>query len=298
MLVVLAISLMICSRHSSAQNADQTAGEEVRIVESGEKLAVGTKVIDDWVRRSAAAVTLYYGRFPIPKVDIVIVGREGTGVHGGRTEPSDPVSVSVFVGANSTADDLMHKDWVLVHEMIHTGLPWLPRRNSWFHEGVAVYVESVARVQAGHLTQEIVLRDFVRQMPRGQSDRGGFDTSQSWARTYWGGALFCLVADVAINRETSNKYGLQDALRAINKSGNYSSEGKLDDLLAIGDKATGTTILTDLRVKYAGAPMAIDLDALWASLGVKVGPDGTVTLDESAPEAPIRDAIFSPRPSN
>lgn len=273
----------------------QIDGGEIRVVEQGEKLAVDQKVIDDWVRKSATAVSLYYGRFPIPRVDIFVVGGEGAGVKGGRTEPSDPVTISAFVGTASTSDDLMHADWVMVHEMIHTGLPWLPRRNSWFHEGVAVYVESIARVQAGHMTQEVVLRDFIRQMPRGQPDKGGFETSQSWAMTYWGGALFCLVADVEIHRRTENRMGLQDALRAINQSGNYGTEGKLIDLLAIGDKATGTSVLADLYAQSARSPVAVDLNGLWKSLGIGYGADGTVKLDDKAPEAALRAAIFAPR---
>jgi hypothetical protein len=39
----------------------------------------------------------------------------------------------------------------MVHEMVHTALPDMPDRYAWLSEGLAVYVEPVARVQAGDL---------------------------------------------------------------------------------------------------------------------------------------------------
>ena len=37
-----------------------------------------------------------------------------------------------------------------------------------------------------------------------------------WAMTYWGGALFCLLADVEIREKTGNARAHDDALPAIN----------------------------------------------------------------------------------
>src|SRR4051812_19219573 len=87
--------------------------------------------------------------------------------------------------------------------------------------GAATYVEPVARARAGQLSAERVWAEFVRQMPNGlpgPKDRG-LDYTSSWARTYWGGALFCLVADVEIRKRSDNRLGLQDALRAILENG-------------------------------------------------------------------------------
>ena len=39
----------------------------------------------------------------------------------------------------------------------------------------------------------------------------GLDNTHTWGRTYWGGAMFCLLADVEIRRRTHNRRGLQDA---------------------------------------------------------------------------------------
>ena len=53
------------------------------------------------------------------------------------------------VGRDATADELA-ADWVLVHEMVHLALPELGRSHNWLAEGLAVYVEGIARAQFGN----------------------------------------------------------------------------------------------------------------------------------------------------
>src|SRR6266446_6989700 len=58
----------------------------------------------------------------------------------------------------------------------------------------------------------------------------------TWGRTYWGGALFCLLADVEIHRRAHNRYGLQDALRGIVRAGgNMECDWPLARVLKAGD---------------------------------------------------------------
>src|SRR5437660_11693384 len=89
-------------------------------------------------------------------------------------------------------------------------------------------------------------RTFVRDMPKGEPgpDDEGLDNTHTWGRTYWGGAIFCLVADVRIRERTSNRKGLQDALRGIlNGGGNITEDWNIEKALALGDQATGTHVL-------------------------------------------------------
>ena len=91
----------------------------------------------------------------------------------------------------------------------------MARTHHWIEEGISVYVEPIARVQAGQLSAERMWSDVVRDMPQGEPepDDRGLDHTHTWGRTYWGGAMFCLVADVRIRQQTGNRKGLQDALR-------------------------------------------------------------------------------------
>jgi hypothetical protein len=117
------------------------------------------------------------------------------------------------------------------------------------------------------------------------------DETPTWGRTYWGGALFCLQADVAIREKTANRLGLQTALRAIVKqTTGYRAERGIDEVLRIGDAATGTRVLEDLYRESKAAPMMPDLELLWARLGVPNDPKSE-SFDDHAPLAAIRIAI-------
>ncbi len=126
-------------------------------------------------------------------------------------------------------------------------------------------------------------------LPR--AGEGGMDESPSWGRTYWGGALFCLQADVAMREQTHNRAGLQTALRAILKeTGGYRAERDIDDVLRIGDAATGTRVLQELYQANRAAPVTPDLTQLWERLGVPEDPKSQ-PFDDHAPLAAIRIAI-------
>ena len=87
------------------------------------------------------------------------------------------------------------------------------------------------------------------------------------------------------------KKGLQNALRAIvDAGGTIDHEWPLDKALAIGDQATGTHVLTEQYAKWKDAPVLVDLDKLWADLGIKRNGDAIEFVDD-APLAKIRTAI-------
>lgn len=254
--------------------------------------SVRTELLRDWVDRSARIVAAYYARFPAPLVVLRIRVEPGTGVRGGRTTNDSGLMIQVSVGADTTAGDLA-ADWVLVHEMVHLALPEIGRRHNWLAEGLAVYVEGIARAQFGNRDIADVWAESRRSMPMGlpRAGEGGMDESPSWGRTYWGGALFCLQADVAMREQTHNRAGLQTALRAILKeTGGYRAERDIDDVLRIGDAATGTRVLQELYQANRAAPVAPDLAQLWGRLGVPEDPISQ-PFDDHAPLAAIRIAI-------
>ena len=78
----------------------------------------------------------------------------------------------------------------------------LAMEHHWIEEGLATYVEPIARAQAGQFSVKLVWRDLVVGLPRGLPQPGdrGLDFTPTWGRTYWGGALFCLLADIEIRK--------------------------------------------------------------------------------------------------
>ena len=268
-------------------------GVNVQVDFRDTNLRGGTEPVLQWIKRSESIVAAYYGRFPTSSLRIQVIPESGSDVGGGTTWAG---FIRLRVGRDVSAAQLMN-DWVLVHEMTHLALPDVGENQSWFSEGLAVYVEGIAREQAGNRTQEDVFSEQMRQMPRGMPQAGdaGLDHTHTWARTYWGGAMFCFLADVQIHRQTGNRMGLQDAMRAVAaSSGGLSADWPITKVFATADAATGTKVFEQLYAQMKDKPVTPDLHDLWAKLGV-VWEGGTVTLRDDAPLAEVRRAIMQPR---
>jgi hypothetical protein len=248
---------------------------------------------------AAHAVAVYYGHFPVPRARVLVL--PATGRHGvlqGTTwgnRDGFPGYSRLRIGQQTTHDELA-EDWVITHELIHTALPDLPDDQHWLEEGIASYVEGIARAQAGQLPVATVWEGMMDGMPNGEPGPGdrGLDVTHNWGRTYWGGALFCLVADVEIRKQTHNRHGLQDALRAIvTAGGSIDKEWPLAQVLSIGDKGTESHVLEQMYAEWSVKPVPVDLPKLWAQLGVSAGKSGPI-FDAKAPLAAIRASITAP----
>jgi hypothetical protein len=253
--------------------------------------------IISWIERAARAVTIYYGRFPVQRMRVRVVPNSANddSIHGttwGNVDGFQAVTHMRF-GRHVTGRDLAD-DWTMTHEFVHMALSSLPDNQSWMEEGLATYVEPIARAQAGQLPVRQVWAGMILSISQGQPRPGdlGLDQTRSWGRTYWGGAMFCLVADVEIRRKTENRKGLQDALRAIVVSGGtIDKEWALLKVMEIGDKATGTTVLVDMYNLWKDKPITVDLENLWLELGIRRSSTVGVELAPVAVLSNIRESI-------
>ena len=247
-----------------------------------------------WVKSAGETVSQYYGRFPVPLARLLIVPYDGGGVGGGNAFGYGGAAIRLRLGQYTNEYQLDH-DWVLVHEMVHLAFPSVPQRHHWIEEGLATYVEGIARVQAGRLSAHELWAGMLDGMPKGLPQEGdhGLDHTPTWGRTYWGGAIFCLLADVEIRNRTNNRKGLQDALRAILVAGgNMEVRWPITRAFEVGDVATGVPVLTTLYRELKDDPAPVDLPGLWRRLGV--APRGrTVVFSDDAPLAAIRRGIIT-----
>lgn len=259
------------------------------------ELALPRENILAWVTRCVRAVAEYFGRLPDPNPRLLIVPVGGSGIRGGTTYGYRGAASRILLGHDTTEAQL-ERDWVLVHELVHQGFPIVSDEHHWMEEGLATYVEPIARAQMGELSVSKVWADLVEGLPKGLPQAGdrGLDHTPTWGRTYWGGALFYLLAELEIRRRTDNRLGLQDALRAIVAAGgNISRSWPVEKVLTTGDAGTSTRVLTELYNQMKDKPVDVDLGRLWQQLGVAM-QGATVTFDDSAPLSPMRRAITAP----
>jgi hypothetical protein len=289
----LSLSLAVAMAVSAQETKLEIAGSEIDVVFNSPVSDSLREMVLGRIRLSAKAIVNYYRRYPAREVRIDVFPNFGRGVSGGRASGWNGARIRLSVGKESTPADFS-EDWVTTHEMVHLAYPSQEDQHHWIEEGQAVYIEPIARARIGELTPEKIWGDMIRDMPQGQPAKGdqGLDHTHTWGRTYWGGAIFCLLADVQIRERTHNQKGLEDALRAVLAEGNIQAEWPLERAIAVGDQATGVPVLHELYEQMKATPVTVDLDALWKKLGVNA-VNGHVVFDDSAPLAGVRKAITS-----
>ena len=273
-------------------------GGKINVRLDGAAMTAGADPVLVWVCDAATAVSVYFGRFPAPVATVAVQVRAGRhGVLGGTTwgghrDVEGPLT-RMTVGADSTAADF-GDDWTMTHELTHMAFPQMPDESHWMEEGMATYIEPIARVQSGQLTAERVWHDVRRDMRKGEPAEGdqGLSNTHTWGRTYWGGAMFWFAADVEIRKQTRGKFGLQDAMRGILAAGgNISQDWSEERALTEGDRVTGTHVLVESYRAAKDKAVTVDLDALWKQLGVTANG----AMDDKAPLASVRRAIMAKR---
>jgi predicted metalloprotease with PDZ domain len=271
----------------------EAPGGVVDVALAAGRLGVARQDVVDWVERSARAVAGYYGAFPVARAQVIVLPGSRRPVGFGTTLGNGGASIIVWLGPSTSRADL-ERDWVLVHEMTHLGFPNVPRAQRWLEEGLATYVEPIARARAGLLADAEVWRGLVQGLPNGQPRAGenGYDRTRRWGALYWGGALYWFLADLQIRERTGGRRSVDDALRAIrSQGGTIAVRWPLERTLATGDRATGTDVLRTLYARLgAEASEPIDLKATWTRLGVRAD-EGGVRFDDGAPLAALRRAI-------
>ena len=271
---------------------ETVAGQTLAIGIAPAERAMDDDALAEWVRASAEPLAGYFGRLAAERPLVLVVPAEGASIDG-ETLGGGGASVLLRVGKAVTAK-VARESWVATHELVHANLPSFGYPHKWFEEGVATYVEPVARIRAGTEPADALWNDLLENLPSGLPAVGdeGLEKTHTWGRTYYGGALFCLIADIAIRVRTRGGKSLDDALRAIAGMGRGAAvQVDLGRALATGDAATGTDVLQGLYRSLAAAPGTVDLDAQWRALGIARRQGGGLAYDDGAPLAWVRRAI-------
>jgi hypothetical protein len=272
------------------------AGGKINVVFADDAPGLNKERVLRWVKKSAQAMSTYFGTYPTRDYGLLIVSTTGGGIGHATTYGHHGSATRLYVSVE-TDERAFAEDWVLVHEMVHTALPGLPRRALWVQEGSATWIEPVARAQAGALSVSEVWREAIDGMPKGMPafGGGGMDGTHEWGRLYWGGATFWLEAEIAIYRQSSGRRLLCDALRAVNRaSGGNSADWSPEEMMAVGDKAAGTAALSNLYEKFSSRAFDGRLADLFERLGVAKDPSGSIRFDQGAELATLTRLITLP----
>jgi hypothetical protein len=279
----------------------EVGGATLDVIPLGDAIAMGDAGVVEWVRGAARCVASLNGRFPVDATVFVVPAAGADEVVFGRVMSLAGASVVLLFGAEARPEGA-HSDWVVVHELFHLSTPSFVGEGHWLEEGLATYYEPILRERAGWIPEAALWGEFVREMPRALRKPGepaSLEERDSIDATYWGGALFALLADVRIRtatRGSAHPRSLDDVLHAVlGERGDATHRARVADFLQTGDAATGTQAPSQVYAEWAVGGANVDLDALWRSLGIEKveGADGSagIKLNDGAPLADVRRAI-------
>jgi hypothetical protein len=260
-------------------------------------LKVTTAELVRWVEFNGHAAAEFFRGFPMADSFIVVVPEKGQYIKRGRVLPGASVTTMLHVGRDMPASWL-YRDYVLIHEMVHLGSPSIDDKGRWLNEGIATYYETILRARAGWITREEVWQEWLDLFPHGLDALGPTGLEEAdWNGIYWGGALFMLLADIELRQASGLRQGLEDCVRAVRDAGGtMDKDWTTKQFLDICDQTYGNTIVSDLAARYLKPGEPPKLTALWQRLGVSMAKDGTISFNDGAPLAAVRDAILSGGP--
>ena len=248
--------------------------------------------VKKWIRHGAEAVTLAYGRFPLPAPQIVVmpVGDSrrdavlfGHVVRGGGT------SSHLYIDQTRPIQEHIN-DWTLTHELSHMMHPYMGDAGSWLAEGLASYYQNVLQARVGTITHERAWQKLHEGFQRGikqtydgvtLEDASTNRTRSGTMRIYWSGAAITLLADLQLRERGDSLDHVLSQFQACCLPSNDTWR-PLEFVQKL-DALSRSSVFNRLYHNYVESDRFPELDEAYKKLGIYIR-NGNVTFtdDESA----------------
>ena len=280
----------------------QVGGARLRLSVLDGSPAADVEQVQAWIADAAQSVADLYGKFPLPRVQILVVP--------GARSPEPTPWAYVVRGGNPAVHFFINQrrpirefydDWTAVHELSHLLLPYIGSEEAWISEGVATYYQNVLRARGGRMAAAEAWERLHAGFLRGMDSAHGMTLAQATEtmyrggthmRVYWEGAAMILIADVRLRQLTAGKQSMDTALAALNECCSSTERAwsgrELFDKL---DEITGTTVFRELYDQHVASKDFPDLTQAYRSLGITATGSG-IELAPEGREKQLRDAIM------
>lgn len=279
-------------------------GAVLRVAVMRPRSGVSGERLFDWIRDTAAQITLAYGRFPNPSPQVVVLptGRSGwnrnAAVLFGRVLRDGGESVELFVNEHRPIGEF-YADWTATHEFSHLMLPYVTNRQRWISEGFAQYYQNVLMARAGTYTPQMAWQKLYEGFERGRQSRPELSPNEASSRgvgratmkIYWSGAVLALIADVELRRRSDGRESLDDVLDRLQACCLPSARvwnGR--ELFVKLDTLVDEPLFLTLYESHADEQGFPDFMPILDRLGIGI-ERGTVAFSDDAKFADLRKAI-------
>lgn len=158
--------------------------------------------LSQWLAVSSRATLSVLGPYPF-EMQLYLYRRPGNEpVPWANTWREHSQQVHFYVAPQFSKQQFV-ADWTAYHEMAHLALPFLGRRNAWFAEGFASYMQYQIMQQAGlidsaasHITAKFApqRKHYLQQLSIADT-AAQLLNQRRYAAGYWGGAQFFVAAE-------------------------------------------------------------------------------------------------------
>ncbi len=212
--------------------------------------------LNTWLQRISTAAHETLGAFPFD-INLYIHRSENKNepVPWAHTIRDNEEGVHFYVCADFPLEAFM-EDWTAPHEISHLSIPYLEKKNMWFSEGYASYMQYLVMLQAGVLTANemtVKYRSKLQKISPVYDSEDKFlalseqlKKRHNYPAVYWGGACLFMQADSILRTENLR---VTDVIKQYQSHGRASDQN-LDDLVASLDEISQSTIFSDLLNQF------------------------------------------------
>jgi hypothetical protein len=225
-MVALARGLVLCLVVWLAAGPGQAeSGPRVDLVLAPELVTAETDW-QVWIDHAVSAVESVGGRFPVPRVRVVLhAGPGGSAVEHGWVRRNSPPEIHLRVAPDARLPELLD-EWRAYHEFAHLLLPFAGNRDIWFSEGMASYYQYFLQARVGVIDADEAWRRLIAGFQRGFDDPAGRGErltelsprmwrQRAFRRVYWSGAAFFLRVDHRLREASGQQQSLDSTLAAF-----------------------------------------------------------------------------------
>jgi hypothetical protein len=206
-----------------------------------------------WLRDVSSAVSETLGDFPFD-VNLYIHRSENKNepVPWAHTIRSEEEGVHFYVNTDFTLE-VFQKDWTAPHEIAHLSIPYLGKKNMWFSEGYASYMQYQVMRQGGVMTTNEVIEKYASKL---YSIKSTYDSDAdflavskqlknryNYPAVYWGGACYFYQADSILRLEKN--MSLTDVIVQYQERGRESDQS-LEELISSLNEISESYVFSDL----------------------------------------------------
>lgn len=206
-----------------------------------------------WLQAVSSAVSETLGDFPFD-INLYIHRSKNKNepVPWAHTIRSDEEGVHFYVNTDFTLE-AFQKDWTASHEISHLSIPFLGKKNIWFSEGYASYMQYQIMRQGGIMTTDEVIEKYASKFhiikSKYDSDTDFLTVSKqlknryNYPAVYWGGACYFYQADSILRLQKNMR--LTDVIVQYQKRGRESDQS-LEELISSLNEISKSSVFSDL----------------------------------------------------